>query len=330
MNDTTPPPMPAASATPPPMPPSFPPAAAAKSKLLLKLIVAGCAAVVLLLLVVIVSCALSRSPAEQCVDTANDARNAILEGRASDLYEMLPPSWQKDLNGQLQLLATKIDETTFQQLTGLAGDLADLGEAKEDVVLDWMRVEHVDEGLVNDKEGLRDVIGALRVISKWKYSDLRDGRFQRLFGDRRVAALLSRIIRKTMEKDAVSASEFSLVDPKQKDLVTLRVTTTERRWDGYDEDTYETRYKTVTEDQTLDWVLFEDCWVPKDLLSPKYRGDGWQGAMDNLRRGIQRISPRDVAEFSSGITMLRISLPQLRTCQSGREVRRVLRDLDLD
>ena len=333
MNTATTPPPPSSSSQQPQassVPPSLPSAAAGLPNKFRKMALAGCIAVVALLVIIIASCALSRSPAEACLDSANDARAAILEGRADDLYEMLPPSWRKDLDGQLQLLAAKIDETTFQQITGLAGDLADLGEEKEDLILEWMREEFDGDGPVNDKEGVRDLIGALRVISKWKHSDLRDGRFRRLFGDCRVAAFLSGIIRKSMEQDGVSASEFSLVDPKQKDVVTLRVTTTERRYDGWDDDSDKPRYNTVTEEKTLDWVLFEDCWVPRDLLFPECRDEGWRGGMEEARRAIQDISPRDIAQLSGGLAMVRVVLPQLRACQSVRDVRRLLRDLDLD
>ena len=318
------------------IPPALPSAAAKLPNKFRLLVIAGCAALALLVVIIILAFALSRSPAEQCVDTANDARSAILEGRAGDLYDLMPSSWQKDLDGQLRLLSTRIDEDTFEQTTKLAGELADLLDDKEDVVLAWLRDGARPTALANDfgfdgsteKDVVRDLIGALRAISRWSYDDLREGRFKRLFGDRRVAALLERLIRRTMEEDEMSASEFTLVDPDQTETVTLRVSFTKRRYAGWDDASYRARYKKETSEKALDWVRFEDCWVPVDLLRPKRRNGGWSRGMNDIRESIEDMQPRDIREFRKGVSMLRAVLPRFRDCETSRDVERVLRSLD--
>ena len=265
------------------------------------------------------------SPAEDCLATANAARAAILEGRFADVYGMLPPSWRKDLDGQLVLLSTKVDKPTFTQITGLAGDLASLAEKKGDLIRQWILEERVVEGVSPDD--VAKLGAALRALSEWKYEDLKEGRFTALFGDSRIAGLVAFMIAQSMADEGASASEFSLVDPSQTDRVTLHVKLGSRRY-RMNEETGEVESSVEYEDENLDWERFEDAWVPVPLSHPEDpEEEGWAYGMRDLREEIEDISPADVGQLTMGLTMFRMVIPMIEQCETTKDLERVFRNM---
>lgn len=266
----------------------------------------------------------ARSPAEDCLAAANAGRDALLEGRAADLYGLLPPSWQKDVDAILRRLGEKVPEDLFVQITGLAGELAPFVDEKGGLVAEFLTARpKISESDV------RTWGPALRALAEWKHEDLREGRFRALFGDDRFAPFLAFLFGRVMEEDGVSFGSFALKDPLQRDKVSLLITVTQRRFAGIDEETGRVDWEAVSEEGKLDWVRVEDRWVPDELASSSVTGQvGWDCLMHGLAESIDEIGPRDVGELSMGVTMLRMVLPKLRECQTVEDLERVLDTLD--
>jgi len=272
----------------------------------------------------------ARSPAEDCLAAANAARAAALEGRIGDLYGMLPASWQGDLDGQLRLLATKIDKPAFAQITGLAGELASLADEKGDLIRECLKDEMIGVSTIDDAV----LAGALRAVSEWKYEDFQAGNFNALFGDRRVAGLLALVVRQAMEANDASFSEFTFADPSQTDRVTLRVTSTEAVYE-WDADSKSAVRTVKTADETLDWERFEDRWVPSVAIRPEgdwadegFKEGVWKLMMDDLRSQIDALSKSEISQLTMGLGMARMVVPMIKQCETADDLKRILRNFD--
>ena len=262
------------------------------------------------------------SPAEDCLATANAGRAAILEGRLADLHGMMPATWQNDVDGCLRLLSTKIDKPAFGQITGLAGDLAALAEEKSDLIRAWLEEETPVEGRAFTADDVAALGRGLRALSSWKYEDLSEGRFKELFGAPGLADALALFIRLSMADEDASCSEFSVVDPAQTDKVSLRITLTSRDW-TFDKESGTVQKFVRTDEETLDWVRFEDRWVPDPLLNPDEVSAGWTAGIQNFRRDIDDISPADVGQLSMAVTMIRMVLPMVKQCETVEDLEQV-------
>ena len=266
-------------------------------------------------------------PSAACAEAANAVRAAVMEGRAVDLYGMLPPSWRRDLDARLRQFAGKIDRPFFDQFTALAGDLAALAEEKQELVLSWLEAEGAPFG----EAELPTAIDALHLISEWKFDDFANARWEALLGDARASAFLAALLRANLRRRGLDPddcfSEFSLDGPVRDGVVTLRFAYREVRYAWNEEGGEPAR--TVEEDEdTVGWTCVESCWVPDLFVHSQWRGDTWRGMMGELREEIGRLSPREFGEASMAATMLRLSLPALRRAETLREVESVLRGLD--
>ena len=268
-------------------------------------------------------------PAAACAEAANAVRAAVMEGRAVDLYGMLPPSWRRDLDARLRQLAGKIDRPFFDQFTALAGDLATLAEEKRELVLSWFEAEGAPFG----EAELAPAIDALRLISEWKFDDFANARWEALLGDPRASAFLTALLRANLRMRGLDLglddcfSEFSPDGPVRDGVVTLCFTCPRVHY-AWNEDGSELPPTIEQDEDTVGWTCVEGCWVPDLFVHSKWRGDTWRGMMGELREEIGRLSLREFGEASMAATMLRLSLPALRRAETLREVESVLRGLD--
>ncbi len=205
-------------------------------------------------------------------DAILQVRDSIVENKPEAAFEMLPPSYQADINSVVADAAKRMDEEIWNQGVGILQQVTRILESKRDLILSTEAMSSVPnpEDL---KKNWKQGVSVLQAIVRSDFTNLE--RLQQ--GD--VGKLLSESGAKIMASatDLMASSEQAAEAEAELDKI-RNMTATVVSQEG---DTAVVKVDTEGEEpEELEMVRVEGRWIPKDMA------DGFKEGIAEMRENL--------------------------------------------
>lgn len=205
-------------------------------------------------------------------DAILQVRDSIIENKPGAAFEMLPPSYQTDINSVVADAAKRMDEEIWNQGVGILQQVTRILESKRDLILSTEAMSSVPnpEDL---KKNWKQGVSVLQAIVRSDFTNLE--RLQQ--GD--VGKLLSESGAKIMASatDLMASSEQAAEAEAELDKI-RNMTATVVSQEG---DTAVVKVDTEGEEpEELEMVRVEGRWIPKDMA------DGFKEGIAEMRENL--------------------------------------------
>ena len=227
----------------------------------------------------------SKGPAEAVTRVAK----GLAAGRPEVAWQSLPPSYRKDVNGLVNLAATKMDEDIWNTSFSLVQKLTRLAREKREFILEQPMLTQGVEDKRELEAGWDAVAGILETLAGSELADLK--KLEQLDVEEFLAGTGGRL----MEQMA-SASALSPDDGWKGEMSRLR--RTEATVISDNGKTAVVRIERPGAPPTEEtYVRVEGHWIPKKLA------DGWSDEIGKARQQIEKMSTESLAENKQAVLM---------------------------
>lgn len=199
-------------------------------------------------------------------------RDNIIENKPGAVFEMLPPSYQADINGVVADAAKRMDEDVWNQGVGILQQVANILESKRDLILSTQAMSSLPDP-EDLKKNWNQGVSVLQAFVQSDFTNLK--RLQQ--GE--VGTLLSESGSKIMASvtDLMASSEQAADAEAELDKI-RNMTATVVSQDG---DTAVVKVDTEGEEpEELEMVRVEGRWIPKDMA------DGFKEGIAEMRENL--------------------------------------------
>lgn len=235
-------------------------------------------------------------------DQATEAKAAaerylatIRKGNTVEIFQLLPKSYQKDVNDIVSLFGKKMDAEVWKVSTDLLGEVAKTAQAQKKLLAEVMAAEGdkkpTPEQLQKAEEQITTSCIALEGLSEVSLDSLKKGDTISLLKNQKIAKVSVSALPEDFD-----LSKYKISGAKQTEKgVTITIS----------------RGKDQTED--IPMVLVDSVWVPTDLA------DSWNGAIKSAKESIseaQLITPEMKKKILTIAPTLKLGITQMRQAKN--------------
>lgn len=235
---------------------------------------------------------------------------ALNSGRGGDLYELLPPSYKKDISTVVSAFGTKMDADLWKEGQGIVAELADLAAAKSGMMAELSpRMIGADLGMTPEqlaasKKETADIISKVApevktFANKLTLDILKTGKIEDVLAMPELAN-----IAKFVTNTKTAKEEFSLVDVKS----------------GLDGAVIAVVKDRLGQIENTEFVNVEGSWIPKELA------DRWKEGVDTAINEINgmKFEETQKQQFLSMVPMVKMGIQQAKKAATPEELGQAL------
>jgi hypothetical protein len=237
---------------------------------------------------------LAATPAEKSAETAaREYVNAMEKGSVTEVYSLLPKSYQKDVSTVVSTFGKTMDADVWIQGSAVVGSLADIGVTKPQIVAQM--IANGDTAAVPTPEAIASVVKSAKALkalaSKLTLDMLKTGDVPKILTMPEFADL--GCFSKAVDDDMAGGS---IVGARQMEGGSVSVSFKDK--------------KGVVEETEL--VQVEGVWVPKDMA------DGWNaGVADALKNiGQLKLDPAKKQQVLGMLPMIKMGVENAKNAAS--------------
>lgn len=213
--------------------------------------------------------------------------NGLKESRPQAVWEFLPGSYQKDVNGLLHAFAERMDGEVWGKSMQVLKKLTAVLKTKKEFLLDVPALKEGGQDVQKLSANWDSLVGILETLTESDFADLE--KLQKADGGKILSATGGKLlgqfqaISKAMPDDPFTARLGSLSNVKVS-LVASEGDTAKVKIEAPDEETKE-----------IDFVRAEGKWIPKSLA------DEWVEAIGQAQARLAMLSPESLADHKPQI-----------------------------
>lgn len=259
------------------------------------------------------------TPPASAKDAAERMFSAVQAQELGNVWALMPASYQKDVEGILSTLSTKVDKDVYNKSMATLGTLVSTLRDKQPMIVDLIKQQaegQMPEGTDIGKivtvatDFLDGIVGSDRLATTEKLGSLDIGPFLNETGQKIIPAM-------------IAMGELSGAQTKDPEILAMlkgdtKVQVTEVSSDG---DKAEIEIDIGGKKETAKMVKVGDRWVPAEMQSD------WTNEMAKLRKEIEGMPAMDAqqkAQFETIIGMVDKLLADLGEAESGEELMEIV------